>query len=58
MIQISNADFEQLIRIFRALTHIRGSTNKEINALRMMEMIHRKWKRKKERRIVWQKFEP
>ena len=46
MIQISNAEFEQLIRIFRVLERCRGSTNKEINALRKMKLMHRKWERK------------
>lgn len=58
MYQISNADFEQLMRIFRALDCCRGSTNNEINALRKMKLLHRKWEHKKERRIVWQKCEP
>ncbi|WP_297434876.1 hypothetical protein [uncultured Alistipes sp.] len=47
MYQISNADFEQLMRIFRALDRCRGSTNNEINALRKMKLLHRKWERKK-----------
>lgn len=47
---ISNYDFEQLMRIFRALERCRGSTNKEINALRKMKLLHRKWERKKKER--------
>lgn len=47
MYYISNSDFEQLGRIFRALDRCRGSTNNEINALRKMKLLHRKWKRKK-----------
>lgn len=49
MHSISNYDFEQLMRIFRALDRCRGSTNKEINALRKMKLLHKKWERKKER---------
>lgn len=45
MRQISNSDFEQLLRIFRALDRCRGSTNNEINALRKMKLLHRKWGR-------------
>lgn len=44
---ISNSDFEQLMRIFHALDRCRGSTKNEINALRKMKLLHRKWGRKK-----------
>ncbi len=47
MRQISNSDFEQLLRIFRALDRCRGSTNNEINALRKMKLLHRKWGHRK-----------
>ena len=48
MYSIAKSDYEQLMRIFHALEHCRGSTNKEANALRKMNLLHRKFKRKQQ----------
>ncbi|MCH5332004.1 MAG: hypothetical protein J1E33_06330 [Alistipes sp.] len=47
MRMISNADYERLLTIGKALAQCRGSTTKESNALRNLKLLYRKLNNRK-----------
>lgn len=48
MIQISNADFQQAIRLLRGLSTFRGTTLREKETIRKAKMLTRKLEKKEE----------